>query len=244
MICIYQIRNLTNGKIYVGSTKNFKKRRISHLQHMRQKKHHNIHLQRSYDKHGSKAFVFECLEECTEKNLFEKEQFWIDKLNPEYNIGGVGGGDNFTNHPNKKQIKKKLLKGLERARKAPKKSIEKDQNPNWKGGKTFFTCPMCGKETRTTVVNIPKTCADCRDRTGNKNPFYKKVHSKKTRELLSKQRLGIPNLHSSKPCSINGQKFVSCSAASKALDMKSSTVSKRLKSKTERFKDWYYLDED
>ena len=45
-------------------------------------------------------------------------------------FGGVGGGDNYTNNPNKEFIKEKLLKGLEKARKAPKKDKTKNKNPN------------------------------------------------------------------------------------------------------------------
>ena len=87
MICVYLIKNLVNKKFYIGSTKNFNVRKLRHIQTLKNNYHHNVHLQRSFNKHGLKNFVFEILEECTEEVLFEKEQYWINKLKPEYNIG-------------------------------------------------------------------------------------------------------------------------------------------------------------
>lgn len=239
--CVYQIRNLKNGKIYIGSTKNFQKRKLRHIQCLKNNYHHNIHLQRSYNKTGLQNFVFEILEECLEKELFTKEKYWIKKINPDYNIGGVGGGDNYTNNPNKINIQKKILKGLEKAWLAEKPNIQKELNPNWRGGKTFFKCPICGVESRITGAIIPKTCYKCRNRDKEKNPFYGKSHTEKTKRILREQRIGKPNIHSSKRCSINGEVYQSASQASKTLNIKPATLIHRLKSKNEKFKNWYYL---
>jgi group I intron endonuclease len=58
---IYQIRNILDGKIYVGSAKNLKTRWTTHLWALRSKKHFNIHLQRAFDKYGENSFIFEIL---------------------------------------------------------------------------------------------------------------------------------------------------------------------------------------
>lgn len=61
---IYKIVNNVNGKVYIGSTKNFDKRKQQHFYTLSQKKHHSPKLQRSYNKHGKESFEFQIVEEC------------------------------------------------------------------------------------------------------------------------------------------------------------------------------------
>ena len=57
---VYIIRNTNNGKWYVGSTVNKKGHRWpEHRRDLRKNKHCNEHLQRSFNKHGEKAFTVE-----------------------------------------------------------------------------------------------------------------------------------------------------------------------------------------
>lgn len=75
-----------NNKLYVGSSTNLKHRLKVHKSHLLRNKHHNIYLQRSYNKH--KYFKFELLEICTEDILLSQEQYWINMLNTtDNNIG-------------------------------------------------------------------------------------------------------------------------------------------------------------
>lgn len=238
MICIYQIRNLENNKIYIGSTKNFNKRKVRHIRDLKKGSHHCIYLQRAYNKSFLENFVFEILEECLELELFTKEQFWIDRLNPDYNIGAVGGGDNFTNHPEKDKIYLKLCKQL-RDCKRPNPRYKKD-NPNWKDGKSFFTCPICNTEIKRSTKN-QKSCNTCKDMSGKNNPFYGKEHSDEIKEKIRQSKIGKPNLSCSKRCSINGVEYPSVSIASKKINVKPATVAHRLRSKNEKFKNWYYI---
>lgn len=103
-IGIYYIKNLENDKSYIGSSKNIEKRFKQHLNSLRNGKHINVHLQRSYDLHGEDKFEFGILEETSE--LFIREEFYIKQIDVSdlYNLGSVGGGDNLTNHPNKEDI--------------------------------------------------------------------------------------------------------------------------------------------
>lgn len=59
---IYQIRNLNNGKVYVGSTKGFKQRFTQHLNSLKKGTHHNKHLQSAFIQDGTDSFIFEVLE--------------------------------------------------------------------------------------------------------------------------------------------------------------------------------------
>lgn len=89
---IYQIRNIVNDKIYVGSAVNFPNRKSQHLCLLRKNKHPNQHIQNSWNKHQEHDFVFELLEHVDDKQkLIEREQFYIDTLIPEFNIHRIAG---------------------------------------------------------------------------------------------------------------------------------------------------------
>jgi group I intron endonuclease len=76
---VYCIRNVKNGKRYVGSTvMEFKKRWACHRSSLKNKVHKNGHLMRAWKKYGTGAFVFQILERCPPENCLEREQYWID----------------------------------------------------------------------------------------------------------------------------------------------------------------------
>lgn len=83
MIGIYQIKNQINQKTYIGKSKNIPMRFIRHRSLLNTGSHFNQHLQRSYDKYGKDAFVFEVLEYCDPQELPAAEQRWIDFHGPE-----------------------------------------------------------------------------------------------------------------------------------------------------------------
>jgi len=78
---IYQIRNLNNGKAYIGSTFCFKIRYKQHLSSLNKGTHHNKHLQAAFIQDGSNAFVFEILEvvEGEQADRLLVEQVHLDK---------------------------------------------------------------------------------------------------------------------------------------------------------------------
>ena len=92
---IYQIRNLVNGKVYVGSAVNLQHGRREHRSDLRNGNHHSIKLQRAYNKYGESSFAFEILEYVEDRNqLIEREQYYIDTLhavNEGYNINKIAG---------------------------------------------------------------------------------------------------------------------------------------------------------
>lgn len=79
--CIYKITNILNNKIYVGSTKNFNRRKRQHIFDLRHKAHGNDHLQKSFNKYGEDQFKIEIIEQCDVEHLIAREQYWIDHLN-------------------------------------------------------------------------------------------------------------------------------------------------------------------
>jgi group I intron endonuclease len=75
---IYIIRNLKNGKFYLGQTQDLHHRWQSHRQKLRGGNHRNRHLQASWNKYGEKAFKFLILEYCTVEQLDEREQHYLN----------------------------------------------------------------------------------------------------------------------------------------------------------------------
>lgn len=92
MIGIYQIRNILDGKLYIGSSIELKKRKDKHFYRLKNNKHENQHLQNAVNKHGIENFIFEILEEFKDYNLLLlQEQKYLDELKPEYNICKFAG---------------------------------------------------------------------------------------------------------------------------------------------------------
>ena len=78
---IYMIRNVINGKIYIGSTINLKKRILAHKNLLSSGKHGNKHLQRSWNKYGKDFFEFSVLEICNKNMLLLRESAFIKYYN-------------------------------------------------------------------------------------------------------------------------------------------------------------------
>lgn len=87
-MCVYEIVNLINNHRYIGSSLNgLEWRKKKHLNELRRNNHHNRHLQSAYNLYGENVFRFNVVEEVEDKSILaEKEQEWIDKSKPEYNV--------------------------------------------------------------------------------------------------------------------------------------------------------------
>lgn len=89
---IYEIKNLVNGKCYIGSSINSVHRFAEHKSALLRLSHCNIKLQRAWDKYGCDAFCFSVVEVVSNmQHLIPREQFWIDTAKPEYNICLIAG---------------------------------------------------------------------------------------------------------------------------------------------------------
>lgn len=83
---IYKIINKTNGKVYIGSSKQISTRKASHFRMLKNDQHHSYKLQSDYNKHRLPSFEFEVIELCEVENLLVREQHWMD-FYQSYNLG-------------------------------------------------------------------------------------------------------------------------------------------------------------
>lgn len=79
---VYKITNKANGKIYIGSSNSLDKRWYQHSFQLKNGIHANQHLQRAWNLYGEDNFVFEIIEECSPEIQFEREQYYLNTLNP------------------------------------------------------------------------------------------------------------------------------------------------------------------
>lgn len=114
MAYIYQIRNKINGKVYIGSTNNYKRRWSQHKGDLKRNKHCNKYLQNAWNKNKSESFVFEIIEEVNDEYQFQIEQHYLDSRHPfgdsGYNLSKIAVGDR-TNKEDLEYIKKCKLTG-------------------------------------------------------------------------------------------------------------------------------------
>lgn len=170
---IYKIENIVNKKIYIGSAVSVKRRFNDHKNHLNENRHHNSYLQRSWNKYGEENFKFEIIEKIENKNLLiGREQYWMNVLEPEYNICKFAGSSlGIKRTDEEKERISKTLKG----RKIPQEVREKISK-TLKGMMVGEKNPMFGRkvslETRRKQSESHK--GKC---IGEKNPMCKLTDS-------------------------------------------------------------------
>lgn len=157
---VYKITNLSSGRFYIGSAQDIYKRRHRHFRALRAGTHHNIFLQRVYNKYGEEDFKVQYIRTDSVEEARKREQKFLNKHcgNPSFmNIGrDACGGDNLTSHPKRKKIVAKMTKSI-RKRMA-----------------------SMSKEERVEAFG----------RSGEQNGMYGKTHTEKTRKKLSEVHSG------------------------------------------------------
>lgn len=80
---IYEIRNVINGKVYIGgcaSKNGFLGRNKNHYWGLVNKKHENSYLQNAFNKYGGNNFEFVIKEILSPEEVFIKEQNYLDEI--------------------------------------------------------------------------------------------------------------------------------------------------------------------
>jgi group I intron endonuclease len=191
---IYCIEHIKSGRKYYGSSINVQKRLKQHKKELTKQMHHNIQLQRAFDKYGELAFTFALIEETefdSQVELLAYEQTYLDHNVGGYNMAPANGGDCLSNHPEKDEIRARIIESHKDTIAAMTDEERKlrwsrggAENYNWKnGGVCFKLCPQCGAKKISSTANC---CGNCRQRVGKNNPFYNQHHTEETKEHLRK----------------------------------------------------------
>lgn len=102
---IYLIRNIVNGKVYIGASVNINNRLYQHIAGLRSKnsQHTNEHFIASWHKYGEENFDYAVLEECLREHLKSREFFWMKKYkstNPKFGFNKrMDSPDGMITHP-------------------------------------------------------------------------------------------------------------------------------------------------
>jgi len=157
---IYSIRNMVNGKWYVGQGVNVYTRKSQHFCLLKSGGHFNDYLQKSFLKYGIQNFNFRVIETVPEDMLDTRERYWIvyyrsNERSYGYNLDS---GGNF-NKKHSVETKKKISKAnkgrvFSEKHRSNLSKAHLGQKP-WSTGKKF------SKELRRKLSEAHKNSAVC-----------------------------------------------------------------------------------
>ena len=259
MYSIYKIKNNINDKVYIGSTKEFEKRKSRHINELKKNCHHSIYFQRFYNKHIEEIeLIFEVLLDnlSVQDVRIKEEELIMQYYDNSFNVSKqFSGGDLLSYHPNKEDIIKRrsatlkdnYSKGLVNT-----PNTNGSNNPNFKKGefvKVVSTCPSCNVQKETLNKYKDHLCNSCfaSTRTNEKNSFYGKSFSLESKKKLSEsiketnkrqRELGIlPK--DSKQVYAYGILYLTMNDAAKALSVERKTITARVNSKNWKYRSFY-----
>ena len=94
MTGIYQIQSISKPvRFYIGSAVNVKQRWKVHLSDLKLNRHSNKKIQNHYNKYGKDDLIFIIVELCFPEFLTAREQHYINKLKPYFNICKTAGSN-------------------------------------------------------------------------------------------------------------------------------------------------------
>lgn len=267
---IYVIRNNVNGKVYVGSTKNFYNRKLTHFKLLKENKHWNIRLQRSFNVHGEEHFEFEIIERIPyEKELIiERENYFILTMKSKehgYNIADASFGDCLSNHPFREEIIQKISKSVkeniaklseeerkikfgvygERNGMSNRKHSSESKQLMSAGQKKYKLIHGHGaaKGCKMPESHRRKLSNFAKTRTGEKNPFYGREHSEESRRKIGTANSGKRPANA-KIIVIDNVEYKNRDEAEAVTGIKASTLYYRAKSNNPKFNNIYFKEEN
>lgn len=182
---IYAILNTQNGKVYIGSAVNFKTRWRKHRYTLNNNRHHNIYLQRAWNKYGAANFQFEILEHCQVDQLEERENDFI-KI---YKIKGTAY--NISDYAKTPMLGKKHSEETRQKFKVLRENISDEtrlkMSEAHKGKAPGNKGKPVSKETRQKLSDANKRRLPPTEETRRKNSEAQKGHicSEETRRKIS-----------------------------------------------------------
>ena len=257
---IYKIKCLKSNHYYIGSSCNIEKRFKRHMREAIRNRHHSLFFQNVFNKYGEENFILEILELCDKDYLKQREQYYLDNFltSNAMNVSFfASGGDLLTENPRKLEI---IAKRIETSKKRLGELSKEERKLKY--GKNGTKNPMYGKtHTPEAVLKIKQAMKNRQPpsgweldeshkkaiserqklRTGAKNSFFGKHHTEEVRKLLSKKHKGMKPSNCRRVV-IDGVTYDSATEAGRILNVCTSTILFRIKSKNIKFVNYFYLD--
>lgn len=268
---IYIIKNIINDKIYIGRSCQYEKRKERHLKELRQGIHHSFLLQEDWNNYQESSFIFYREIQNIKEDESKAIEEYLISLNYEesYNVSKNSTfGDIISYHPKKEEIIQKIKNTLknfhsnltieERKLKygnlgekngmygtkhseESKLKMSNSRKGKYSGKDNHRYGKKNSKETRQKISEANKG-----KQKGEKNPFYGKKHSKENKEKLSKkskERMKLKLPSTAKKVLIEGIEYRSIGEAARHFNVKNGTIINRIKSKNEKYVNYFYVDE-
>mgnify|MGYP004621963407 FL=1 len=212
IVGIYKITNLLNNKCYVGQSINIYRRWRAH-----RCANDAYPLHAAMKKYGVENFSFEILEECNVDKLNEKESYYIQKLQPEYNcdcggnahrvpqklnsekvnriIQAIKNGYSHIDIANEFNISKDTVRDINVGRTWRQDNIEYPIRVNkFDGRRNKHRCPICGE-----IISYNKQlCFCCKQRNRYARYLKSKKHKRHVKRIVLNAR---KNILTQKACS-------------------------------------------
>lgn len=254
---IYKIVNLKNGKVYIGSAKNFDERKSRHFIDLFKKKHVNGHLQRAFNFYGASSFQFIILEQLGEYNkeiYFSNEDKWMNFYNSRnpvngYNIAAASGGGHLGcthSTETKKKISLSLLQNHP-TRGIPLSDEHKKKISEANLGK-IISLETREKNRQWQLLFNPRRGVHCSDEhkkkiskalSGERHWNFGKTTSETQKKTA--QKLWTENNPRATKVSIDGVIFHTQTAACKELKISRKVMGTRLHSTDPKWNLWYIV---
>uniref|UniRef100_UPI0030E2A719 hypothetical protein n=1 Tax=Dematophora necatrix TaxID=2751867 RepID=UPI0030E2A719 len=161
---IYKWTNKLTNDIYVGQSINLAKRFMRYFNLSYLKNRESLVISRALIKYGYFNFSLEILEYCDIINLTEREQYYLDKLNPRYNTLKIAGSS--LGHKLTEETKTKISESLKGIYVQEKSALY---------GRTH------SEETKALMA-LKKSKEN--------NPLFGKNHTEETKDLMRQKALG------------------------------------------------------
>lgn len=226
---IYKIQSIVKPeKVYIGSAASFSVRKASHLRELRNGIHINGRLQNHCNKYGIEDLVFSIIEECEISCLLNREQYYIDTLNPFFNICRTAGSVlGIKKSEESKRRQSELYRGVNHPcygrhisdeQKIRQSIIMTGREPWNKGLKLSPEICKINSECHKGLKASDETRAKMSiQRSGEKNPMYGKTHTEETKNKIRESNSGENSWNYGKHLSEESKKKLSESKKGKKM---------------------------
>ena len=192
---IYMIQSIVNDKRYIGSAVNLKNRKGSHMRSFKNNCN-SSYMQNHANKHGIDVLKFLVLEFCLKEELIKREQYWIDTLNPEFNLCPTAGsmlGFRFSEKSKRKMRENHTDYSGENHPRFGKKHSKESKQKNSETKKAYYQTPEGKEVSRKHSEFMKGKIPWCEGLTKETDPRLKKMGEKISKNEERNRKISIAN---------------------------------------------------